>query len=147
MTTKELLKCLEDLGYETAKNFWGQIEIKFNEEFVAVVNYASFGQIDTQYTRNQELPVDKLIGLLDLLVAYAKTPVEDREPKPKLYQAKHRFLDRELGYLNERKSEPNYYFLSEKTEDVCSKTKFTQKELEGTGVWGSKEWEIIEAEN
>ena len=130
MRTKEFIKRVEELGFDT----WitgGTIYIfKDEEKTIARVGDVARFTIDSFYLHNKALNEEVMEKLFDLLIEYAKTPIEDREEEKKFY-LKHRWLDREneANYLNFEIGE-FYYSLDSKPEVNWVKTKFTLKEIE-----------------
>lgn len=73
MTTKEFIKRVHELGYET-KDYIEHIEVKIQESTVGSIYKESAYELDTNYEAiydNEEL--------FELMVEYAKTPIIERE--------------------------------------------------------------------
>ena len=82
MKTKEFIKRVEELGYKVRK-VYSQIEIMSQGLTVAVVStkrmyvIKSFCFVDVEW-KNQD-------KLFDLIIEYAKTPIDEREEESKIY--------------------------------------------------------------
>ena len=65
--------------------------------------------------------------------------------KEKIYLAKHRWLENDIGhkYLSYDVQLQKLY-LSDSSERLGKKTKFTCSELMRIGIWDSSDWEFIE---
>lgn len=88
MKTNEFIKRVEELGYDIKlRNDYIQI---IRDEFVAVVVYINVMYSITfhQIIKNSWNNGDKLF---DLIVEYAKTPVDEREEEKKFY-LRHRWF-------------------------------------------------------
>lgn len=91
--------------------------------------------------------------LVDLIVEYAKTPVEDREEEKKFY-LRHRFLtsllrDMKYSFINYDTKYNDIYLSSNEALDYV-KTKFTLKEIEEIKKkfdTDLADFEIVEVEN
>lgn len=152
MKTKEFIKRVEELGYKTNLRT-SFIQIMHND-FVAVAVY-----MDKMYaiTFNQIIKTswNNADKLFDLVVQYAKTPIEDREEENKYY-LKHKFLISstegaryEDSFLNYN-TRNNEMYLSDKMPVGDIRTKFTLKEIEEIKEkfdTDLKDFELVEVEN
>ena len=147
MKTNEFIKRVEELGYDIKlRNDYIQI---IRDEFVAVVVYINVMYSITfhQIIKNSWNNGDKLF---DLIVEYAKTPVDEREEEKKFYLRHRWFKPSPLckNYLNYWIGNEEYW-LEYKNESEDVKTKFTLKEINeikekfNTDL---KDFEIIEVE-
>lgn len=128
MKTKEFIKKVEELGYKARKIFT-RIDIISNDFIIARVYtnrmYAmnAFTFINIEW-RNQD-------KLLDLIVEYVKTPIEDRKEETRFY-LEHRYFRFDNGsrkYLGMDlvKDKPDLY---SKITYRWVKNQFTKKEID-----------------
>lgn len=129
LTTKEFIKEVEKLELKTSEVshailiYYGYCQVASvykNELFSADTAYAAFDGLAEELR-------GKLYNLID---AYARTPLEDREEPQKVY-LRHKWLkniDNHKCYLN--RFLDRYYFLGNLTENSCYKTQFTQAEID-----------------
>lgn len=76
MLTKEFIRRVEDLGYEVnVSMFYSSIRSDFDNNVIGTISEKDVNRIDT----NGHFPVAH--DLFDLMVEYAKTPVEERKVK------------------------------------------------------------------
>lgn len=133
MKTKEFIKRVEELGFDVRKSV-SHITIRRNCLINAAVNINRIYDINT-FNGGQ---VDWKNGdeLFDLIVEYAKTPIDEREEEDK-YFYEHRFIKTRGGnptYLAIRQR-PNYKYpiLQGSYKDIFEyKVEFTDKEMEET---------------
>ncbi len=128
MKTKEFIKRVEDLGFKAHKGITmididseGLTIARVYTERTHVINFFSY--VDVEW-KNQD-------KLFDLLVEYARTPIEDREEEKKFY-LKHRWMKPETifkNYLNHL-IDKDEYRLDTKTKNEFINTQFTLKEIE-----------------
>ena len=134
MKTKEFIKAVEELGYlvDDGYGYW-QI---WNEEnpILAAVNKIYLSRISTDFVAWRNIPDEDKSKLLDLIIKYSKTPIEDREEKKeKRYYLKHRYLQSSFTNLNDFLSysaSDNKLALSNGINFPKYKTHFTLKEIE-----------------
>ena len=128
MKTSEFIKQVEELGYETDKDNW-YVYVRNKRSTVAMVSETRVNAIEANL-RHADIPNK----LFDLIVEYAKTPLEDRE-EPKRYYLRPKGMK-----LIRTNFVFNYYVndgewsLFGKDETRLAKTRFTLKELEGLGI-------------
>lgn len=150
MKTNELIKKVEILGYEITKK-------QFIDDTNYFVIYNSFGgtmcyvAINKLFEMNIRLDEYMSEELFDLIVEYAKTPVEDRKDEEKFY-LKHRYFEIAGGgrgfFTIHNKSE--LPFLRYKTSSDNYNQIFTLKEIEeikkrfNTDL---KDFELVEVKN
>lgn len=128
MKTKEFIKRVEALGYDT-ELYPSHITIKTSNIFVANVYTQSLYEINTR--KNVKFDLKNKEGLFDLITEYAKTPIEEREESKKYY-LKHKWMGHEkLKYL-ELDTQNDEWYLGHKYDTifVTAKNEFTQKEIE-----------------
>ena len=128
MKTKEFIKRVEELGFRV-KVCDSQIRILANDFIISVV------YIGREYMINTYKPVSLAFRnedeLFDLIIKYAKTPIEDREEEKKFY-LEHRYFkfyngsSKYLG-MDLVKDKPD---LCSKITYRWSKNQFTEKEIE-----------------
>ena len=126
MKTKEFIKRVEELGYDVnLRNNYIQI-IRY--EFVAVVVY-----IDVMYSIafHQIIKTSWNNGdkLFDLIVEYAKTPVDKREEEKKFY-LRHRWIKGCVIMYLYRNTLNGYCYLGDKKCRPHRQKMFTLKEIE-----------------
>ncbi|MDD7044338.1 MAG: MazG nucleotide pyrophosphohydrolase domain-containing protein [Peptoniphilaceae bacterium] len=91
MKTKEFIRRVEELGY-FINEYAGYYEITdVDENPIAVISETNFLQLSTNYSKWYELSEIDKKELFDLLIEYARTPIEDREEEKKFF-LKHKFL-------------------------------------------------------
>ena len=128
MKTKEFIKRVEELGFGV-KVYDSQIRILANDFIISVV------YIGREYMINTYKPVSLAFRnedeLFDLIIKYAKTPVEDRKEEKKFY-LRHRWLKPrpiDKNYLNHWIG-TNKYWLDYNNETENIQTQFNLKEID-----------------
>ena len=97
MRTKEFVKRVEELGYLVDDNYYHYWEIRNNKNYlIAVVSKDVLYKISTDSGYWDDISDEDKNKLLELIVEFASTPVEDREEEEKFY-LKHRWLMTEFG--------------------------------------------------
>lgn len=136
MKTKEFIKRVKELGFEVF-NEDDYLVIKDEyESNVANVNKTTLSQMSTDYIEWDEIYDEDKTKLFDLLIEYAKTPIDERKEEEK-YFYEHRFIKTRGGnptYLAIRQR-PNYKYpiLQGSYKDIFEyKVEFTDKEMEET---------------
>lgn len=132
MKTNEFIKAVEELGYlvDDGYGYW-QIWSEKNP-IIAVVNKIDLSRISTDFVAWCNISDEDKNKILDLIIKYSKTPIEDREEeKEKRYYLKHRWLQRygKSNYLN-IEAGGNYYGLNDIRDLEYVQTKFTLNEIE-----------------
>lgn len=128
MKTKEFIKKVKELGFEIIRA-GSHIDIMFNDFIVAGV-YTDQMYVMTFYS-HEKLLLTNVDKLFDLLVEYAKTPVDERKEDKKFY-LRHRWFKPSPIYKNYL----NYwigndeYWLDYKNESKEIQTQFTLKEID-----------------
>lgn len=150
MRTKEFIKRVEELGLKVIA-YESNCLIVHNGVTVADVDNFIPMQISTYYYEYDKLCDGDREKFFDLLVEYAKTPIEDREEEKKFY-AKHRYLvqagDYTTAFLNYATNNDRLYVYT-KAQTYSVKTQFTLKEIEeikkklNTDL---KDFELVEVE-
>jgi hypothetical protein len=152
MKTKDFIRRVEELGY-FINEYVDYYEIRdVDENLIAVTNKIMFLQLNTDYCQWDELcEIDKK-ELFDLLIEYAKTPIEDREEEKKFY-LRHKYLQSSLTNPNNILT----YSVFSNELALCNgmhfpkyKTQFTEKEIEEIKVnfdTDLKDFELVEVED
>lgn len=128
MKTKEFIKKVKELGFEII-SMGDHLDITFNEYIIAGI------YINQMYVMafhpNEGMLFKNLDKLFDLLVEYAKTPLNEREEEKKFY-LRHRWFNSKPIYKNYLNYwiGTNEYWLDYKNETAEVKTQFTEKEIE-----------------
>ena len=126
MKTSEFIKQVEELGYETDK-INRYIYIKNKGITVAYVRETRVNTMDTNYQYG-----DVSYYLFNLIIEYAKTPLEDREEEKKYYikpKGMKTLYNNSLGYIREAWMTSNRV-----ANDDDIQVQFTLKELEELGI-------------
>ena len=109
LTTKEFIKQVEEIGFVVEKD--AEVYFIYDNECTeyAAVCHKEWGQISNDVREWDFLEDNVKQKLFDLLVRYAKTPLEYRE-EPKKYYLKHRYLISD-NYLDKQR----YNYLNKNT--------------------------------
>ena len=91
MTTKELIKSLEAQGWQARENDFGGVTITMGE-----VSFAINKGLSLEATKDG-IRMSEWRDFYNTLLEYAKTPLEDREDKPK-YRVRLRGLNSANGH-------------------------------------------------
>lgn len=150
MKTKELKRIAEEcgftivcgFGYYTIKNSFG--------EYIARVNRMDMLQIDTDFYTWDRLDETVKRKLFDLLVEYAKTPINEREEETKFY-LRHKYINKRNAYLvvDENQNCSLQVMGVDYELPTSDKAKFTEKEIENIKDYNKtdlKDFEMIEVE-
>lgn len=117
MKTSEFIKRVEELGYVTDKDNW-YVYVRNKRFTVAMVSETRVNAIEANL-RHADIPNK----LFDLIVEYAKTPLDEREEEKK-FRVKCRITN-DVLYVDEKLEWKNEYDRF---------THFTLKELEDLGI-------------
>lgn len=125
MTTKELIKVLEEQGWKARENDFGGVTITRGE-----VSFAINKGLSLEATKDG-IRMSEWRDFYSTLLKYAKTPLEDREEKPK-YRVRLRGFNSSNGhqYLtadNENVKMAKFFACAERSG---LKQEFTQDELD-----------------
>lgn len=130
MRTKEFIKRVEELGFETSTHESTIVLYNKGNE-IAFVYRRLYMKFKNSYADWDYLSIGDKKNLFGLIVEYVSTPVDERE-EPKKYYLRHRWLgvkDDEWNYLNCLLSDSDYYLNShEDTGNI--KTQFTRENIE-----------------
>ena len=129
MKTKEFIKAVKKLGYYPLGN---NAIIKIMKSQTIPLVYADVATkhrnaLQTDYFPFTELTSEKQAELLDALIEYARTPIEEREEEPR-YRLRHKCLNSPC-YLNYDQASKGFYFGDDESAPCVH--------IDGT----SKEWE------
>lgn len=149
MKAKEFIKRVEELGYSFSSSYYcWEIRNKKNH-LIAVVSKDVLYKISTDSAYWDVIPDEDKNKLLELIVEFASTPVEDREEEKKFY-IKHKWIgDETLSYLQFDR-EHNCHMLNLAIGDNSWKKEFTEEEIEGfkqTFNTNLEDFEIIEVKD
>ena len=128
MKTSEFIKKMHSLGYETTNLERSIIVNDDNGFFLVDVSKEEFGVFSTDFPGFSVLDNYDRLQLLDSLVMYAKTPVEERKEEKKYYlrqigiENNHSFLNYDSSICE--------YSTYDKREFGVYKTQFTQSEID-----------------
>ena len=98
MKTKEFIKRVEELGYGVI-SYGHNHKITNNGEQIACVDELVPMQISNYYWAYDKLCNADKEKFYNLLVEYAKTPIEERE-EPKKYYLRYKWINADYNYLN-----------------------------------------------
>ena len=128
MKTNEFIKEMHSLGYETTNLERSIIVNDDNGFFLVDVSKEEFGVFSTDFPGFSVLDNYDRLQLLDSLVMYAKTPVEERKEEKKYYlrqigiENNHSFLNYDSSICE--------YSTYDKREFGTYQTQFTQSEID-----------------
>ena len=150
MKTKEFIKKVEILGFKINKNNYcdGTNYFVIQNSFDVTMCHVAINKLFEMDIRFSEYMSETLV---DLVVEYAKTPIEDREEEQKFY-LKHRWLT-EGGFYryvkHHTKAYGKKYELASWTYGDTSDMQYTLKEIEEIKKkfdTDLKDFELIEVE-
>ena len=128
MKTKQFIKEIKSMGFDVEETYDILAILDDNETLIATVPKEEFAGLVTNYLGFYRLDYNTKLRLLNLLIKYAKTPIEDREEEEKYY-LKLRGIDGRR-FLNAI-SDYSEYFIEDKIQvsgDII--TQFTQSEID-----------------
>lgn len=134
MKTKEFIKRVEELGYviDTSMNpaeimYMDDIDEEYNLAFVDLKEPFVIDTVSTYMDRHKYAARQELF---DLIVEYARTPIEERE-EVKKYYLRHKWLEQErVKYLSCNVHTLSYGLGLKEGAGINFKTRFTLKEIE-----------------
>lgn len=129
MKTKEFIKRVKDLGLACEKAKEVYIIYDYDGHEYASVCHTIPNRISNMEIAWDLLDKDTQNELFDIIVEYAKTPIEEREDEQKYY-LKHRFLNSNVNQFLNRDLTSHIFGLSTKKDYSALQTKFTQKEID-----------------
>lgn len=131
--TKEFIKKVEELGYLVDDNYYHYWEIKNNKNYlIAVVSKDVLYKISTDSGYWDDISDEDKNKLLELIVEFASTPVEDREEEEK-FLIQHKYLvSKNLLPVNLawNKLKDVYRSINLKVDNHIYQAQFTFKEYE-----------------
>ena len=144
MKTNQFIKEIKSMGFQI-KELYSEIVIKDGEGYiVAIASKVEFAVLVTDYRGFYRLDYNNKLKLLNRLIKYAKTPIEDREEEEMYYYKLIGFG--EEGYLNSMEDGADI-FLSDSDQFEGCQTQFTDKEFEALpDDIKSHNWEKIKVE-
>lgn len=149
MKTKEFIKRVEELGFDvcTAK---GYVEITKHKNIVAIVVMDKAFEINCCYLMNRVLHEYIREKLFDIIVEYAKTPIDEREEETKYY-LRHKYINKRNAYLvvDENQNCSLQVMGVDYELPTSDKAKFTEKEIENIKDYNKTDlydFEMIEVE-
>lgn len=132
MKTKEFIKRVEELGYSFSSSYYcWEIRNKKNH-LIAVVSKDVLYKISTDSAYWDVIPDEDKNKLLELIVEFASTPVEDREEEKK-FLIQHKYLVSKnllLVNLAWNKLKDVYRSINLKVDNHIYQAQFTFKEYE-----------------
>lgn len=127
MKTKKFIKEIKSMGFHIKDYEVVTVIIDSNEDFIAKVSKVKFGGLATDYPEFYRLEHNTKQQLLNLLIKYAKTPIEDREEEEKYYY-RLKGIERRIVYLNQERETLNC-FIGVNYDTHKFKAQFTDKEF------------------
>lgn len=97
MKTKEFIKRVKELGFEVGINGGTACVLKNDYTTIMRVEVDKTFVADCFYLSNRSLEEEIREKLFDLLVEYAKTPIEDREEEKKFY-LRHKWENKQFTF-------------------------------------------------
>ena len=98
MKTNQFIKEIKSMGSNVKELHYNLAIYEGNYFTLAHVSKKEVGVLATDFPHFYNLEHDRKLRLLDLLIEYAKTPIEDRKEEEKYYYRLKGFG--EEGYLN-----------------------------------------------
>ena len=142
MKTNQFIKEIKSMGFDVKELHYNLAIYDGNEFTLAHVSKKEVGVLVTDFPNFYRLEHDTKLQLLDLLIEYAKTPIEDREEDEKYYYRLKGFG--EEGYLNREVAD---IYLSDSSQIIDCQTQFTDKEFAALPEdIKSHNWEKIKVE-
>lgn len=127
LTTKEFIKEVKKLGFIVEEDT-GAIEIYLNNERIAYVYRYEIFSANTAYIPFDVLSKEFVEKLYNLIDAYARTPLEEREEPERFFLKFKIEIDDDCRYLNYYKEEDELT-LDNSLDTSSFQTLFTDKEL------------------
>lgn len=129
MREEEFVKVLNKLGFKTTRCQDVLFILAGNECVASVINGEKY-KLDSNYEVFSDLESDVQLALLDLMIEYAKTPLDERVLKK--YKLTWNF---DVASMNENDTElalnvlSNRFYFVKPWEDFGYKRKFTEEEI------------------
>lgn len=154
MKTKEFIKKIEQLGYLVTEGYadWQISRINKGQDLlIAIVNRNNLSRISTDFVGWWDIPNKDKSKFLDIIVEFAKTPIEDREEEKK-FLIKHKYLVSKSFYpvfMVWHKLKDVYRPINCRVDNHIYKAQFTLKEVEDIKIklnTDLADFELIEVE-
>ena len=129
MKTKQFIKEIKSMGFDVEETYDILAILDDNEILIATVSKEEFAGLVTNYLGFYRLDYNTKLRLLNLLIKYAKTPIEDREEEEKYYYKLKGFNTLIDKYLARGKISHSFYLVSQYEKEDYN-TQFTDKEFE-----------------
>ena len=135
MKTSEFIKRAGELGFNVKDcvNFYNNEKIikGIRDEYKTFARVGEDGRflVDSFYSDFKKLDIATQEALFDLVVEYARTPIEERKEEKKYYLRLPIFVYDNENYLNLERDTGKYLFGSKKNIERYQ-TQFTQKEID-----------------
>ena len=129
MKTKEFIKRVEELGYLVDDGYGNWQIWNAKSPIIATVSKIDLFRFSTDFVGWCNIPDEDKSKLLDIIIEFAKTPIEDREEE-KRYYLRHKWIRKDYDF--------NYLCFDEDfklyTLSTCNskewKIEFTEEEVE-----------------
>lgn len=128
MKTIEFIEEMHSLGYRTNVTKREVCVKDINGDFCATVSKKEIGKFSTEYKGFTALETQDRLRLLNLLIKYSKTGIEERE-EDKKYYLKQIGINNSWSFLNFN-VETQDYTVANREGDCTYKTQFTQTEID-----------------
>ncbi|MDU5086794.1 MAG: hypothetical protein E6235_07055 [Anaerococcus vaginalis] len=147
MKTKEFIKRVEELGFEVSEEY-DYIRICVCNYIIATLSESRLYCINTYNSVKVEWVNEK--KLFDLLVEYAKTPIEDRKEEKRFF-LRHKYINKRNAYLvvDENQNCSLQVMGVDYELPTSDKAKFTEREIENIKDYNKTDlhdFEMIEVE-
>ena len=131
MKTKDFIKKVKEMGFTVCITEDAADVLKDNEEIVVTVGVNKAFMIDCFYFMNMSSEEGIREKVFDLVVEYAKTPVEDRDEEKKFY-LRHRLIQTDGCYMYLQKTSDDDKKMSVRVLGFSDNDdiKFSGKEIE-----------------
>lgn len=126
MKTSEFIKEIESMGLRVQKVEDYMFVIDILGFHVAKTSMKEFGLISTNDSEFIKLDYNAKLQLLNLLIEYAKTPIDDREEEEEKYYYRLKII----GYYLRYDIGLNKFYLGDYPYSSIYKTQFTDAEFE-----------------
>ena len=129
MKTKKFIKEIRSMGFDVKELHYNLAIYDDNEFSLAHVSKKEVGVLITDFPCFYKLEHNSKLQLLNLLIEYAKTPIEDRKEEEKYYYRLKGFNTLIDKYLARGKISNDFYLVSQYEKEDYN-TQFTDKEFE-----------------
>lgn len=148
MKTKKFIKEIKSMGFDVKELHYNLAIYEDNDYTLAHISKKEVGVLATDFPNFYGLEHDRKLRLLDLLIEYTKTPIEDRKEEEKYYYRLKGFGDYEY-YLNlDLEDDVPSKLISGYFQTKYYQTQFTDKEFASLpDDIKSHNWEKIKVES